>query len=58
MDLSFEALPPPDYVYSVLYTASKTEVLYKGHIYKKRLSSISFLYTRHVMGVERYTGIT
>jgi len=57
-DLPLDTLPPPDYVYSVLYTASATEVLYKGHIYKKRLSSISFLYTRHVMGVERYTGIT
>lgn len=57
-DLSLDTLPPPDYVYSVLYTSSETDSLYKGHIYKRRLSSISFLYTRHVMGVERYAGIT
>jgi len=58
MKVSLDTVPPPDYVYSVLYTSPETEALYKGHIYKRRLSSISFLYTRHTMGLERYTGIT
>lgn len=56
--LSFDTLPSPDFVYSILYTNSARQCLCKGHISKVRLSSIAFIYTRYSMGVERYTAIT
>jgi len=50
--------PPPDYVYSVFYTSSGGESHYTGHIEKRYISSIAFLYTRHVMGLVRYAAIS
>jgi hypothetical protein len=50
--------PPPDLVYSVFFTSSRRESLYKGHIEKEYVSSIAFLYTSHIMGLERYAKIT
>ena len=57
-DFPFEKYPPPDFVYSVLYTYSGREYLCYGHIAKNNLSSIAFLYTLHHMGIKRHTAIT
>jgi hypothetical protein len=53
----FEKSPPPDYVYSVYYTFSKWERTCEGHIIKRRVTSIAFLYTLRVMGFHRYGSI-
>jgi len=54
---SLEQHPPPDHVYSVFYTDMKRETFCYGHIMKYYLSSITFLYSRHVMGTDRYNKI-
>lgn len=58
--ISSDRLPPPDYIYSVLYTCSELESFSGagGHITKRKLSSIAFLYSSRVMGVDRYNDIT
>ncbi|MEW6600799.1 MAG: hypothetical protein AB1499_07495 [Nitrospirota bacterium] len=54
---SLNSYPPPDYVYSVFHTFSRGDWYYKRHVEKRLLSSITFLYTRHVMGLQRYAAI-
>ena len=56
--ISSDRLPPPDFIYSVLYSCSEWESFSGGHITKGKLSSIAFLYSSRVMGVNRYNDIT
>lgn len=46
-----------DRVETVFFTSSGMEEAYDGHIRKYRLSSITFLYTRSIMGHKRYEKI-
>lgn len=57
-DFPFDKNPPPDYVYSVFYTYADSEYMCNGHVIKRVISSITFLYTRHAMGIQRYEKIT
>jgi len=50
--------PDPDQVYSVLFTSRSTQNLLEGHVQQENLTSLCTLYTKHVMGVERYKAIT
>ncbi len=49
--------PPPDHVYSVFHTFSGGTIYYDGHVERRQISSITFLYTRHTMGLQRYAAI-
>ncbi len=49
--------PPPDFVYSVFHSFKGGEIYYNGHVEKRELSSVTFLYTRHIMGLKRYAAI-
>ncbi len=53
----YDQSPPPDLVYSIFYTFTQEKDLYRGHFLKVRLSSITLLYTIHVMGDVRYDRI-
>jgi len=57
-DFSWNDDPPPDEVKSVFYTSSRGKSYYRGHLVSMHISSITFLYTRHVMGSLRYSAIT
>jgi hypothetical protein len=63
LDMGYGELDPsqdakPDRVFSVFIT-SKTRInLYEGHVIQRNLTSIALLYTKHLMGVERYNAIT
>jgi hypothetical protein len=53
----YDQSPPEDLVYSIFYTFTQETDLYRGNFLKVRLSSITLLYTIHVMGDVRYERI-
>jgi len=58
-DFPYEKYPAPDMVYSIFMTSKKeTENLWGFHVQRESLTSIAFLFTRFLMGVERYKAIT
>jgi hypothetical protein len=57
-DFPFSLNPKPDYVYSLYYTTRKSEYLIIPHIQRENLTSLSLLYTKSIMGIERYQAIT
>jgi len=56
-DFPFHEHPPPDMVYSVFATTSNTDYFLEGHVHKEDLTSLAFLYTKELMGVDRYRAI-
>jgi hypothetical protein len=55
--ISYGSFPKPDMVHSVFLTSQKTENLWGHHVQREGLTSITFLYTRSLMGVKRYEAI-
>ncbi|MEW6376453.1 MAG: hypothetical protein AB1502_11785 [Thermodesulfobacteriota bacterium] len=53
----FEKHPKPDMVYSIFMTYEEEKNLCGYDVQRENLSSITFLYTKFLMGVERYEAI-
>lgn len=58
-DFPFDRHPEPDRVLSLYYTGSRSKIegAIEGNLYRIDLTSITLLYTKHCMGIERYGAI-
>ena len=54
----FEQYPPPDMVFSVFGTTKANHRYLEGHVEQEDLTSLAFIYTKGIMGFERYQAIT
>ncbi len=57
-DFDFSIHPEPDKVFSVYVTSKKRTFVLDPHIQQESLTSLSLIYTKPVMGLERYQAIT
>jgi hypothetical protein len=56
-DMPSDKYPNPDMVYSIFATSGLMEYLGEYHVQREVLTSIAFLFTGYLMGIERYEAI-